>query len=179
MKLALPLAALSLAMLSACSTTPTQEAAPAKPAEAAKPAPAAAAPAAAPAPKADPFAALKDSKNILSKRSVYFDYDKYEVKLDDISVVEAHAKFLKAQKADARAKVLIQGNTDERGSREYNLALGQKRADAVKQVLTTLGAGADQIETVSLGEEKPKATGKDEESYAQNRRADILYKGEY
>lgn len=178
MKLALPLAALSLAMLSACSTTPTQEAAPAAPAAAA-PAAAAAKPAPAPAPKADPFAGLKDPKNILSKRSVYFDYDKYEVKLDDISVVEAHAKLLKAQKADARAKVLVQGNTDERGSREYNLALGQKRADAVKQVMTTLGAGADQIETVSLGEEKPKAAGKDEESYAQNRRADILYKGEY
>ncbi|QEL63746.1 outer membrane protein, porin-associated lipoprotein [Oryzomicrobium terrae] len=119
---------------------------------------------------------LKDPNNILSKRSVYFDYDKYEVKTEYKQLVAAHAKYLSENKT---AKVLIQGNTDERGSREYNLALGQKRSDAVKKALTLLGAKDDQIESVSLGEEKPKAEGHDEAAYAENRRADILYNGEY
>ena len=74
--------------------------------------------------------------------------------------------------------MLIQGNTDERGSREYNLALGQRRADAMKQMLLLLGAKEVQIESVSLGEEKPRAQGSTEEVYAQNRRGDILYAGE-
>jgi len=120
--------------------------------------------------------ALKDPKSILSKRSVYFDYDQYEVKLDYMPLVEAHAKFLKA---NANAKALIQGNADERGSREYNLALGQKRAAAVKQTMTILGVKEDRIEAVSLGEEKPRKTGHDEESWTENRRGDILYNGEY
>jgi peptidoglycan-associated lipoprotein len=74
--------------------------------------------------------------------------------------------------------MLIQGNTDERGSREYNLALGQRRADAAKRALTLLGAKEGQIEAVSLGEEKPRALGKDEASYAENRRDDMIYNGE-
>jgi peptidoglycan-associated lipoprotein len=74
--------------------------------------------------------------------------------------------------------VTIQGNTDERGSREYNIALGQRRADAVKQMMTLLGAPATQIETVSFGEEKPRAQGNSEQAYAENRRADIVYQGE-
>ncbi|MCE1243253.1 peptidoglycan-associated lipoprotein Pal [Oryzomicrobium sp.] len=119
---------------------------------------------------------LKDPNNILSKRSVYFDFDKYEVKAEYKQLVAAHAKYLSENKS---AKILIQGNTDERGSREYNLALGQKRADAVKKALNLLGAKDDQIESVSLGEEKPKAEGHDEAAYAENRRADILYNGEY
>jgi peptidoglycan-associated lipoprotein len=76
-------------------------------------------------------------------------------------------------------KMLIQGNADERGSREYNLALGQKRADAVKRSLLVLGAKEDQVESVSLGEEKPKNPGHDEAAWAENRRGDILYSGEY
>ncbi len=72
----------------------------------------------------------------------------------------------------------IEGNADERGSREYNLALGQRRAEAVRQMMQLLGAGADQIETVSFGEEKPRATGSDEISWAENRRSDIVYRGE-
>jgi peptidoglycan-associated lipoprotein len=76
-------------------------------------------------------------------------------------------------------KVLIQGNADERGSREYNLALGQKRAEAVKQALSALGVAAERIEAVSLGEEKPVCTERNESCYAQNRRADILYEGEF
>jgi peptidoglycan-associated lipoprotein len=117
---------------------------------------------------------LTDPKSTLSKRSVYFDLDKYEVKDEYKELVAAHAKFLTNNR---QFKMLIQGNTDERGSHEYNLSLGQKRADAVKKSLLLLGAKEDQIESVSLGEEKPKAEGHDEAAWTQNRRADMLYKG--
>ncbi len=121
-------------------------------------------------------AILTDPKSILSKRSVYFDYDKYEVRAEYKDLVTSHAKFL----ADNRQfKMLIQGNTDDRGSREYNLALGQKRADAIKRMLTLLGAREDQVESVSLGEEKPKNEGQNEAAWAENRRGDMLYNGEY
>ena len=122
------------------------------------------------------FAVLKDPNNILSKRSVYFDYDSFTIKEEFKPLVESHARFLRD---NPTAKMLIQGNTDERGSREYNLALGQKRADALRKMLTLLGAKDEQIEAVSLGEEKPKAQGADEQSYAQNRRDDMLYSGEF
>lgn len=110
------------------------------------------------------------------KRSVYFDFDKYEVRDEFKAPVADHAKFLVPRKD---TKMLIQGNADERGSREYNLALGQRRADAVKRALLLQGVKEEQVESVSLGEEKPKATGHDEAAWAENRRADILYKGEY
>jgi len=119
---------------------------------------------------------LTDPKNILSKRSIYFDYDKYDVRAEYKDLVTAHAKFLANNR---QFKILIQGNTDDRGSREYNLALGQKRADAVKKMVTLLGAGEDQVESVSLGEEKPKNEGQNEAAWAENRRGDILYQGEY
>ena len=119
---------------------------------------------------------LTDPGSILSKRSIYFDLDRYDVKDEYKALVEAHARYLRD---NARAKVLIQGNADERGSREYNLALGQRRSDAVKRMLLLLGAKEEQIESVSLGEEKPKAEGHSEEAWAQNRRGDILYQGEY
>ena len=118
---------------------------------------------------------LKDPSSILSKRSVYFDYDSNLVKDEFKPLVTAHAKYL-AQHRDAHAT--IQGNTDERGSREYNIALGQRRADAVKQMMQLLGASAGQIDTVSFGEEKPRTEGSDEKAYAENRRADIVYQGE-
>jgi peptidoglycan-associated lipoprotein len=118
---------------------------------------------------------LKDPNNILSKRSVYFDYDSYSVKGEYKPMVEAHAQYLKQ---NAKAKAFVQGNADERGSREYNLALGQKRAESVRKVMNVLGVSDSQIETVSFGEEKPKAEGRDEASWAQNRRADIVYQGE-
>jgi peptidoglycan-associated lipoprotein len=111
----------------------------------------------------------------LAKRSIYFDYDKYDIQDKFKPIVEAHARFLSTH---PDRKMLIQGNTDERGSREYNLALGQRRADAAKRALTLLGAKEGQIEAVSLGEEKPRALGKDEASYAENRRDDMLYNGE-
>jgi len=118
---------------------------------------------------------LRDPNNILSKRSVYFDYDSFVVKDEYRSLVEAHARYLQ-QNRNARATV--QGNTDERGSREYNIALGQKRADSVKRMMTLLGASESQIETVSFGKEKPKNPGHDESAWAENRRDDIVYPGE-
>ena len=119
---------------------------------------------------------LTNPKSILSKRSVYFDYDKYDVKAEYKDLVSAHAKFLANNN---KFKMLIQGNTDDRGSREYNLALGQKRADAIKKMLTLLGAREDQVESVSLGEEKPKNEGQNEAAWAENRRGDMLYSGEF
>ena len=104
---------------------------------------------------------------------IYFDYDSYTVKPEFQSVIEAHAQYLKANQ---RAKVSLEGHTDERGSREYNLALGQKRADAVRQSLSLLGVSAAQIESVSFGEEKPAVQGSDEAAYAKNRRAEFFYK---
>jgi peptidoglycan-associated lipoprotein len=117
----------------------------------------------------------KDPKNILSQRSVFFDYDSFVVKDEFRPVVTAHARYL----SDNRGrKIVIQGNTDERGSREYNIALGQKRADAVRRMMQVLGVQESQIETVSFGKEKPRNPGHDEAAWAQNRRADIVYEGE-
>jgi peptidoglycan-associated lipoprotein len=119
---------------------------------------------------------LKDPANVLSKRSIYFDFDSDAIKAEFVPLVEAHAAFLRQYKT---AKMLIQGNADDRGSREYNLGLGQRRADAVKRRLVLLGATESQIESVSLGEEKPVCTQQTEECWARNRRADILYGGEF
>jgi peptidoglycan-associated lipoprotein len=118
----------------------------------------------------DPFS---DPNHPLSRRSVFFDFDSYVVKSEFQPVVETHGKFLGGNR-DRR--VVIEGHTDERGGREYNLALGQRRAEAVKQRLMLLGAGDAQIETVSFGKEKPRAVGSNEEAWAQNRRADIVYR---
>lgn len=115
---------------------------------------------------------LNNQQGILGKRSVYFDFDSYIVKDEFKPVVEAHAKSLVANKG---RKITIQGNTDERGGREYNLALGQKRAEAVRRSLAVLGVPDTQMEAVSFGKEKPKALGSDEAAWAENRRADIVY----
>jgi len=117
---------------------------------------------------------LKDPNNILSKRSVYFDFDKDEVKAEYRPLVEAHAKYLVA---NPNAKVIFQGSADNRGSREYNLSLGQRRSVAVKKAANVLGAQDKQIETVSYGEEKAKDC-KDETCYQQDRRVDIVYENE-
>ncbi|UIF85383.1 peptidoglycan-associated lipoprotein Pal [Cupriavidus sp. UYPR2.512] len=118
---------------------------------------------------ADP---LNDPNSPLAKRSVYFDFDSYSVKSDYQGMLTEHSKYLGANKG---RKILIQGNTDERGTSEYNLALGQKRAEAVRRSLASMGVPDAQMEAVSLGKEKPKATGHDEASWAENRRADINY----
>ena len=115
---------------------------------------------------------LNDPKGVLANRSVYFDFDSYVVREDGKPVVSNHSNYLNQNKA---RKVLIQGNTDDRGGSEYNLALGQKRAEAVRRSMSTLGVAESQMEAVSLGEEKPKATGSGEAAWAENRRADIVY----
>jgi peptidoglycan-associated lipoprotein len=115
---------------------------------------------------------LSDPSSILAKRSIYFDLDSYVVKDEYKSVIDAHGKYL-ASRPDR--KVLIQGNTDERGGSEYNLALGQKRADAVRRALALRGVPESQMEAVSFGKEKPKAMGSNEEAWKENRRADIAY----
>jgi peptidoglycan-associated lipoprotein len=116
---------------------------------------------------------LNDPKGVLANRSVYFDFDSYVVREDGKPVVENHSGYLNKNKGRT---VLIQGNTDERGGTEYNLALGQKRAEAVRRSMASLGVAESQMEAVSLGEEKPKASGNNEEAWAENRRADIVYK---
>jgi peptidoglycan-associated lipoprotein len=115
---------------------------------------------------------LDDPASILAKRSIYFDLDSYVVKDEFKPVIEAHAKYLISRKD---RKIIIQGNTDERGGSEYNLALGQKRSEAVRRALQLLGVSDTQMEAISLGKEKPKATGSGEEAWAENRRADIVY----
>lgn len=115
---------------------------------------------------------LNDPQGVLAKRSVYFDYDSYVVKPEYQQVVENHSKFLQSNRA---RKIIIQGNTDDRGGAEYNLALGQKRAEAVRKSLSLLGVPESQMEAVSLGKEKPKALGSDDSAWAENRRADIVY----
>lgn len=122
----------------------------------------------------DPASMLKDPTSPLSRRSVYYDFDMYDIREEFQPLVETHAKFLQ-QNGDMRVR--IEGNCDERGSREYNLALGQRRADSVKRALTLLGVPAKQIETVSFGSEKPRALGSNEEAWAENRRSDIVYIG--
>ena len=121
------------------------------------------------------FNQLNDPSNILSQRSVYYDYDSYTVKSEYRELVLAHARFLRDNPS---ASVILQGNTDDRGSREYNLALGQRRADSVRNMMTLGGARDAQIESVSLGEEKPRAYGSGETAWSQNRRTDIIYRGE-
>ena len=118
---------------------------------------------------------LRDPNNILSKRSVYFDFDSYVVRDEFKPLVEAHGRYLQSNR---NARMTIQGNADERGSHEYNLALGQRRADAVKRMMILLGAGDGQVETVSFGKEKPRNQGHDEVAWAENRRDDMVYAGE-
>ncbi len=178
----LMVAFVALAVLAGCASKETKEQAPAK-VEERQPAPEVkpeAKPPVQPTVKprteqpvaAQPLSPLKDPKNILSKRSVYFDFDSSVVKDEFKPLITAHARYLTQNPS---ARMTVQGNTDERGSREYNIALGQRRADAVKQMMTLRGAQSEQIETVSFGEEKPKAAGSDEQSWAENRRADIVY----
>lgn len=103
-------------------------------------------------------------------RVVYFDFDSFAVKDEYRKLVDAHAKRLSA---DRKLRLSIEGHTDERGGREYNLALGQKRAEAVAKSLTLLGANESQVEAVSFGEERPAVQGNDESAWAQNRRAEL------
>lgn len=158
-------------LLAACASEKPKEAV-SEPA----PAPAAAeAPVTAPAETAQtaaaPVAAAEEA--VPEVRSVYFPFDVDAVQASDRAAVQQHGAYLGK---NSTAKVRVEGNCDERGSSEYNLALGQRRANNVKKLLILSGAKASQIETISFGEEKPRATGHDEASWSQNRRADIVYK---
>jgi peptidoglycan-associated lipoprotein len=177
-----PILMLALAaLLGACSSTPVAPPPAPKPVEAA--------PQPAPAPPPRPVATAKpmpestvatvalpeylDPKSEISTgRSVYFDFDKAVLKSDFDSLVERQGKYLSAH---PKLVVRLEGNTDERGSAEYNLALGQKRAESLRQALKIYGVNDSQMEAISWGEEKPKALGHDESAWAQNRRADVQY----
>ncbi|MFM8233303.1 MAG: OmpA family protein [Candidatus Methylopumilus sp.] len=121
------------------------------------------------------LASLRDPNNILSKRSIYFDYDKDVVKAEYKDLVAAHAKYVASH---PKAKMTLTGNTDDRGSREYNLSLGQKRSVSVKKSMNVLGAQDTQIETVSFGEERADTNCKDDACYGKDRRVDISYEKE-
>lgn len=121
------------------------------------------------------LASLRDPNNILSKRSIYFDYDKDIVKAEYKDLLAAHAKYVVSH---PKAKMTLTGNTDDRGSREYNVSLGQKRSVSVKKSMNVLGAQDGQIETVSFGEERAETNCKDDACYAKDRRVDISYEKE-
>ena len=161
--------------LAACASTPVASTAPA-PVVTATPTPTAAAPVRAPAAApsvATPLAAYLDPNSaVAQQRSVYFAFDEAAYRAQDKAVVELQGNYL-AQHPDVH--VSISGNTDERGGSEYNLALGQRRAQTVKTALGLLGVKDAQVEAVSYGKEKPKATGHDEAAWQQNRRADFMY----
>jgi len=117
--------------------------------------------------------ANQDAAMQSTARIVYFDYDSFVIRAEFQSVIEAHARFIKA---DKNKRVAIEGHTDERGGREYNLALGQKRAEALRRALSLLGVSENQIEAVSFGKEKPAEPGSTEAAMAKNRRAEISYR---
>lgn len=118
---------------------------------------------------------LTDPNNVLSKRIIYFDYDQDAVRPDYVLIVQAHARYLTENPGRS---IRLEGHADERGSREYNMALGQRRSEAVRRAASALGVSASRMETISFGEDKPRATGQDEASWAQNRRVEIVYDGE-
>lgn len=115
---------------------------------------------------------LTDPDSLLSERIIYFDYDSAEVRDDDLSIIEAHARYLLRTPS---AGILFEGHADERGSREYNVALGERRALAVTQIMQLLGVPSAQIRTVSYGEERPAIDGADDSSLQQNRRVELAY----
>ena len=169
-------------MLAACGSTPTKEQDGAAVEDRTKPQVVDRAPVTPAVPTTKPLTdtpvagnPLKDPGNILSKRSIFFDYDSNLVKDEFKPIVTAHARYLQQNPA---SKMRVEGNADDRGSREYNLALGQRRAEAVKQMMQLLGVRADQVESVSFGEEKPRCTDAAESCWSQNRRGDIAYQGE-
>ena len=112
--------------------------------------------------------------DVLATKVVYFDYDSSTIKDSDRAIIQAHANYLAQHPA---AKVTLEGHTDERGTREYNIGLGERRANAVKQMMLLSGASAAQVSTVSYGEERPAALGHDESAWQKNRRVEIVYSG--
>ncbi len=117
--------------------------------------------------------ALDDPDSLLANRTVYFDFDDSVILDGDRPILEAHAQYLSQNPG---AAVTLEGHTDERGTREYNLALGEQRAISVRQYMSLLGASGQQLRTVSYGEERPASMGHNEEAWAQNRRVEIIYR---
>lgn len=115
---------------------------------------------------------LDDPDSLLSERTVYFDFDKSEIKSRAREIIEAHANYLSSRPS---VSIVLEGHADERGTREYNLGLGERRAKAVQQVMGLLGVSRDQIEVVSYGEERPAVMGHDEAAWTKNRRVEIVY----
>lgn len=167
-----------VALLAACSTAPTSGPPPAAAPAARLPAPGPAAPAntgpaATPAATATAIPAHLDPRNpIAIERSVFFDYDDFSLKREYLTLIERHGRYLAANPS---LSVKIEGNADERGSAEYNLALGQKRAQAVLAALRIQGVRATQMEATSWGEERPRNRAGDDAAWAENRRADVVY----
>ncbi len=115
---------------------------------------------------------LQDPASLLSMRTVYFDFDKSEIRSDARDIIEAHARYLSGNPS---TRIVVEGHADERGTREYNLGLGERRAKSVQQIMTLLGVSSSQIEMVSYGEERPAAMGHDEDAWALNRRVEFIY----
>lgn len=115
---------------------------------------------------------LQDPDSLLAKRVVYFDFDKSEIKSETREIIEAHAQYLSANPS---VRIVVEGHCDERGTREYNLGLGERRGKAVQQVMSLLGVSSSQVEVVSYGEERPAAMGHEEDAWAMNRRVEFLY----
>lgn len=116
---------------------------------------------------------LDDPNSLLAKRTIYFEYDESVILDEDRPIVEAHAQYLSQNPG---ASVTLEGHTDERGTREYNLALGERRAISVRQFMSLLGASGQQLRTISYGEERSAASGHNEEAWALNRRVEIIYR---
>ena len=142
--------------------------------------PAPGASAAAPAPSQSAVATINTAQTPMAdpgpagvEKIIYFDYDSFVIRPEAQPTIEAHARYLRA---DAKRRVNLEGHTDEQGGREYNLALGQKRAEAVRKALSLLGVPDSQVEAVSFGKEKPAVSGSSEAAYAKNRRAEFNYR---
>ena len=165
-------AAISLAVLAGCATKPEQKASSSGAASASSSAPSASS-----ASVATPKSADANARDLARKRissvepAVYFDFNKFDVKSEFHNTVSAYGNYLAVMK---ESKILVEGNADERGTVEYNLALGQKRAEAVSIALQAIGANANNIEAISNGEEKPRNKAKSEAAFAENRRADLI-----
>jgi len=118
---------------------------------------------------------FSDPQNPLSQRTIYFEYDSSQVKEEFLQVIYAHAEYLTANPGQ---RIILEGHADERGSREYNIALGEQRAHAVARMMTAQGVSRSQLKSISYGEEKPAVEGHDDAAWQQNRRVELVYQGQ-
>jgi len=115
---------------------------------------------------------LEQTEGTLSNRTIYFEFDSAKLTDESLAILETHGNFVAG---NGEVAVRLEGHADERGSREYNIALGDRRAQSVRRVLLFQGASSDQVETVSYGEEKPAVSGHDEDAWSKNRRVELIY----